>query len=97
VGHPALVSDICGMHADMNEKAKNGKPPTKCPNCGQDFPFCIELDVIDALRRPNRDALFEYGEFVCYGAKPELDSSVWPGRLPGMLSSFAGYFDTGAK
>jgi hypothetical protein len=24
-----------------------------------------------ATRRPNRDALFEYGEFVCYGAKPK--------------------------
>ncbi|HEY4817781.1 MAG TPA: response regulator transcription factor [Candidatus Acidoferrum sp.] len=42
----------------------------KCPKCGQPFPFSIELDVIDALRCPNCDALFEYGKFVCYGPKP---------------------------
>jgi hypothetical protein len=61
------------------------------------LPFCIHLDVIDALRRPNRDGLFEYGEFVCYGGKPELDFNLRPGAYDGMLSSLAGYFDAGAK
>jgi len=36
------------------------------------FPFCIDnFDVIDVLRCPNCDALFERGRFVCYGAKSE--------------------------
>jgi DNA-binding NarL/FixJ family response regulator len=43
----------------------------KCPKCGQPFPFSVDLNVIDALRCPNCDALFEYGKFVCYGAKPK--------------------------
>jgi hypothetical protein len=43
------------------------------------LPFCIDLDVIDAVRRPNRDALFEYGEFVCYVEKPSLDFNLRPG------------------
>ena len=28
------------------------------------------FDVIDALRCPHCNALFERGQFVCYGAKP---------------------------
>jgi uncharacterized Zn-finger protein len=43
----------------------------KCPKCGQPFPFSIDVDAIDALRCPYCDALFEYGVFVCYGAKPK--------------------------
>jgi hypothetical protein len=36
------------------------------------FPFCVDnFDVIDVLRCPNCDALFERGRFVCYGAKSE--------------------------
>jgi hypothetical protein len=43
------------------------------------FPFCVDnFDVIDVLRCPNRDALFERGRFVCYGAKPEqtIESTI---------------------
>jgi hypothetical protein len=50
---------------DVTEPQKK-KPPAEC---GQPFPFCFDLDVIDALRCPNCDALFEHGKFICYGAK----------------------------
>ena len=43
-----------------------------CPKCGMPLPCDLSgFDVIDALRCPNCDALFERGGFVCYGAKSE--------------------------
>jgi hypothetical protein len=41
-------------------------------------PFCFDLDVIDALRCPNCDALFEHGKFVCCKAdrKAQPNSDV---------------------
>ena len=48
------------------------KIPSISPKCGDPFPFSIDnFDVIDVLRCPNCDALFERGRFVCYGAKSE--------------------------
>jgi hypothetical protein len=44
----------------------------------------IDLDVVDILRCPNCDALFEYGMFVCYGAKPK----AFPRLLAGNLHHF---------
>src|SRR6266403_1736836 len=47
------------------------KPPSACPKCGLPLPCGIDsFDLIDVLRFPNCDALFEAGQFVCYGAKP---------------------------
>ncbi len=47
------------------------KPPSACPKCGLPLPCGIDsFDLIDVLRCPNCDALFEAGQFVCYGAKP---------------------------
>jgi len=55
-----------------NDKTPEFQTPSTCPKCGEPFPFCIDnFDVIDVLRCPNCDALFERGRFVCYGAKSE--------------------------
>jgi hypothetical protein len=55
-----------------NDTTPEFKPPSICPKCDEPFPFCIDnFHVIDALRCPNCDALFERGRFVCYGAKSE--------------------------
>src|SRR5258706_4377604 len=52
-----------------NDKTPEYKIPSTCPKCGEPLPFCIaNFDVIDALRCPNCDALFECGGFLCYGA-----------------------------
>jgi hypothetical protein len=54
-----------------NDRTPEFKLPSVCPKCGDLFLFCIDnFDVIDVLRYPNCDALFERGRFVCYGAKP---------------------------
>jgi len=59
-----------------NDKTPEFKIPSTCPQCGDPFPFCIDnFDVIDVLRCPNCDALFERGRFVCYGAKSEQANS----------------------
>ena len=50
--------------------------PPACPKCGMPLPCDLKgFDVIDALRCPNCDALFEQGKFVCYGAKPRVATS----------------------
>ena len=55
-----------------NDKTPEFKIPSSCPKCGEPFPFCIEnFDVIDVLRCPSCDGLFEGGRFVWYGAKSE--------------------------
>jgi hypothetical protein len=55
-----------------NYRTPEFKVPSICLKCGDPFPFCIDnFDVIDVLRCPNCDALFERGRFVCFGAKSE--------------------------
>jgi hypothetical protein len=60
------------VEAAKNDKTPEFKIPAICPKCGEPLPFCIDnFDVIDVLRCPNCDALFERGRFVCYGVKSE--------------------------
>src|SRR5882762_12033976 len=57
-------------------ESKPEKPLSACPKCGMPLPCGIEsFDVVDALRCPNCDALFERGQFVCYGAKPQAQQN----------------------
>jgi hypothetical protein len=50
------------------------KAISACPKCGMPLPCGIDgFDVVDALRCPHCDALFERGRFVCYGAKRAVD------------------------
>ena len=68
-------SVICTFHDSKPAEAVELEPDkvnsSTCPKCGMPFPFCIDnFDSADALRCPNCDALFERGQFVCYGAKP---------------------------
>jgi hypothetical protein len=68
-----------------NDKTPEFKIPSTCRKCGETFLFCIDnFDVIDVLRCPNCDALFERGRFVCYGAKTRQASprSQPSGALP---------------
>jgi hypothetical protein len=52
-------------------KEESNETPTTCPKCRVEFPlFLADFDEIDAFRCTNCDALFEHGEFVCYGPKP---------------------------
>jgi len=44
-----------------------------CPKCGIPLPCAANFDSIDALRCPECDALFERGQFVCYGAKSAVE------------------------
>jgi uncharacterized C2H2 Zn-finger protein len=48
-----------------------------CPKCGSPLPCLMtDFDSIDVLRCPECDALFEQGNFVCYGAKSELSEKA---------------------
>jgi uncharacterized C2H2 Zn-finger protein len=65
-------SPICMFHDSKPAEAgqsESQKAPA-CPKCGMPLPCGIEtFDAIDVLRCPECDALFERGQFVCYGAK----------------------------
>jgi hypothetical protein len=53
------------------EESKPGKA-SSCLKCGMDLPCGIDgFDAVDALRCSHCDTLFERGQFVCYGAKPQ--------------------------
>ncbi len=73
----ARRDSIVGQSPEQAASVKNDttpefKIPSTCPKCGDPFPFYIDnFDVIDVLRYPNCDALFECGRFVCYGEKSE--------------------------
>ena len=62
---------ICTFHDTKPiESAVTAEPEKQsaCPKCGMPLPCDVKgFDVIDALRCPNCDALFEQGTFVCYG------------------------------
>lgn len=51
-------------------EAEPQRAPSACPKCGMPLPCIAGFDSIDVLRCPECDALFERGQFVCYGAKP---------------------------
>lgn len=52
-------------------EAEPGKAQSACAKCGMPLPCAVDsFDSIDVLRCPECDALFERGQFVCYGAKP---------------------------
>jgi hypothetical protein len=59
----------------------------------------IFADQLSATANPDRVRCLNMWSSFATGQsqKPELDSSLRPGRLPGMLPCFTGYFDTGAK
>src|SRR5712671_1143082 len=65
-------SPICTFHDTKPIESVTAEPEkSACPKCGMPLPCDLKtFDVIDALRCPNCDALFEQGRFVCYGAKP---------------------------
>src|SRR5712671_4217129 len=66
-------SVVCTFHDTKPiDPAVTAEPETQsaCPKCGMPLPCDLKtFDVIDLLRCPNCDALFEQGRFVCYGAK----------------------------
>lgn len=65
-------SVVCTFHDTKPIASVTAEPkPSACPKCGMPLPCDLNFDVIDALRCPNCDALFEQGKFVCYGAKPQ--------------------------
>jgi uncharacterized C2H2 Zn-finger protein len=65
---------ICTFHDSKPAEAVESEPDkatSACPKCGMPLPCGIDsFDAIDVLRCPECDALFERGQFVCYGAKP---------------------------
>jgi uncharacterized C2H2 Zn-finger protein len=61
---------ICTFHDSTPRTVESGPDKITCPKCGMPLPNIAEFDLVDALRCPNCDALFEHGQFVCYGAKP---------------------------
>jgi hypothetical protein len=62
---------ICTFHDTKGSEDSAAEPDKiSCPKCGMPLPCIAESDSVDALRCPNCDALFERGQFVCYGAKP---------------------------
>jgi hypothetical protein len=70
-------SPICTFHDTKPiESAVTAEPEkSACPKWGMPLPCDLKaFDVIDALRCPHCDALFEQGTFVCYGAKPSVTS-----------------------
>jgi hypothetical protein len=64
-------SPICTFHDTKPAvESEPQKAPSTCPKCGMPLPCGTDsFDVIDALRCPECDALFEHGRFVCYGAR----------------------------
>ena len=67
--HSVICTFLDSKPAETVESEPD-KPSSTCPKCGMPLPCGVNgFDVIDALRCPNCDALFEQGKFVCYGAK----------------------------
>jgi hypothetical protein len=69
----AATTVICTFLDSMpvdSSPAESEKPASAGPKCGMPLPCGVDqFDVIDVFRCPNCDALFERGQFVCYGAK----------------------------
>src|SRR5882724_8062161 len=66
-------SPVCTFLDNKPAESVESEPqeaPLACPKCGMPLPCSANFDSIDVLRCPNCDALFEGGQFVCYGAKP---------------------------
>jgi hypothetical protein len=58
----------------MEEQPNPNQALTNCPACGEELPLSFSFDDFDEVvefRCPYCDALFERGEFVCYGPKPK--------------------------
>jgi hypothetical protein len=77
----ATVTPMCS-HAErilltraLDRAARNNeKPPiAACPKCRQPLPGVSNFDSIYSLRCQHCDALFEQGEFVCFGRKPGVN------------------------
>jgi hypothetical protein len=69
-------SVVCTFHDTKPiEPAVTAEPKlSACPKCGMPLPCDLKgFDVIDLLRCPHCDALFEQGKFVCYGAKTSVE------------------------
>ena len=71
-------SVVCTFHdtkpIESGVIVEQGKQ-SACLKCGMPLPCDLKgFDVIDLLRCPNCDSLFEQGKFVCYGAKPSCAS-----------------------
>jgi hypothetical protein len=66
-------SPVCTFHDSKpagTVEAEPKKATPNCPKCGMPMPCIADFDSINVLRCPECDALFERGQFVCYGAKP---------------------------
>ena len=64
-------SPICTfLDTKPAEESQPATASSLCPKCAMPLPCATDsFDVIDVLRCPECDALFERGRFVCYGAK----------------------------
>ena len=60
---------ICTFFDSKPVEAAEPEKPLACPKCGMPLPCFGEFDSIDGLRCPECDALFERGQFICYGAR----------------------------